>query len=83
MDPDKRRMYQRVMREARERVECVRTKENQRRRANGMEALPEETLNLEVQNMCKQLFEEIEERKNFFERLEAARKRKKRHEAEK
>ena len=48
-----------------------------------MQALPEETFNLEVQNMCKQLFEEIEERKNFFERLEAARKRKKRHEAEK
>ena len=49
----------------------------------GLEQLPEETFNLEVQNMCQQLFEEIEERKNFFERLEAARKRKKRHEAEK
>ena len=80
MDPDKRRMYQRVMREARERVECMRTKENQRRQGMGLEPLPDETLNMEVQNMCQQLFEEIEERKNFFERLEAARKRKKRHE---
>lgn len=80
MDPEKRRMYQRVMREARERVECARTKENLRRKGMGLEHLPEETANLEVQNMCDQLFEEIEERKNFFERLEAARKRKKHHE---
>ena len=49
----------------------------------GLEVLPEETFNLEVQNMCKQLFEEIEERKHYFERLDAAYKRKKRHEAEK
>ena len=83
MDPEKRRMYQRVMREAKERVECTRTKENQRRRTMGLEVLPEETFNLEVQNMCKQLFEEIEERKHYFERLDAAYKRKKRHEAEK
>lgn len=33
--------------------------------------------------MCKQLFEEIEERKHYFERLDAAYKRKKRHEQEK
>ena len=48
MDPEKRRMYQRVMREAKERVECQRNKENQRRRNAGQEALPEETFNLEV-----------------------------------
>ena len=83
MDPEKRRMYQRVMREAKERVECTRKKENERRKGLGLEKLPDETFNLEVQNMCKQLFEEIEERKNYFERLDAAFKRKKRHEAEK
>ena len=33
--------------------------------------------------MCKQLFEEIEERKHYFERLDAAYKRKKNHEAAK
>jgi hypothetical protein len=33
--------------------------------------------------MCKQLFEEIEERKQHFERMDAAYKRKKRTEAEK
>ena len=46
----------------------------------GLEALPEETFKLEVEKMCKQLFEEIEERKHYFERLDAAYKRKKRHE---
>ena len=48
MDPEKRRMYQRVMREAKERVEVTRTKDNARRRAAGLETLPEETFNLEV-----------------------------------
>ena len=36
MDADKRRMYQRVMREARERVEHIRNKENARRVAAGL-----------------------------------------------
>jgi DnaJ family protein C protein 8 len=83
MDPEKRRIYQRVMREAKERVEYERKKENARRKSIGQDALPEETFNIEVQNMCKRLFEEIEERKQHFERLDAAYKRKKRTEAEK
>ena len=45
MDADKRRMYQRVMREARERVEFTRNKENARRVATGLSKLPEETIN--------------------------------------
>ena len=83
MDPEKRRIYQRVMREAKERVEYERKKENARRLAVGLDNLPEETFNIEVQNMCKQLFEEIEDRKQHFERMDAAYKRKKRTEAEK
>lgn len=71
------------MREAKERVEYERKKENARRAAIGQEKLPDETINIEVQNMCKQLFEEIEERKQHFERLDAVYKRKKRTEAEK
>ncbi len=39
MDNDKRRMYQRVMREARDRVEAARRKENTRRMAKGLEEL--------------------------------------------
>jgi len=71
------------MREAKERVEYERKKENKRRTDLGLTALPEETINIEVQNMCKQLFEEIEDRKQHFERLDAAYKRKKRTEVEK
>ena len=41
------------MREAKERVECQRKKENERRKGLGLEKLPDETFNIEVQNMCK------------------------------
>lgn len=82
MDPEKRRIYQRVMREAKERVEYERKKENAKRKDMGRDPLPEETFNIEVQNMCKKLFEEIEDRKQHFERLDAAYKRKKRVEIE-
>jgi DnaJ family protein C protein 8 len=44
MDADKRRMYQRVMREARERVEHIRNKENARRVTAGLHKLPNETM---------------------------------------
>ena len=71
------------MREAKERVEYERKKENKRREGVGLELLPEDTINSEVQKMCKQLFEEIEERKQHFERLDHAYKRKKRYEGEK
>ena len=71
------------MREAKERVEYNRKKENIRREAAALDPLPEETFNVQVQDMCKQLFEEIEERKQHFERLDAAYKRKKRTEVEK
>ena len=64
IDPDKRRMYQRVMREARDRVEVARRKENIRRLAKGMEELPHDTVNLEVSEMCNSLFQEINERRD-------------------
>ena len=63
MDSEKRRIYQRVMREAKERVEYERKKENLKRQQIGRDPLPEETFNIEVQDMCKKLFEEIEDRK--------------------
>ena len=52
MDVDKRRMYQRVMREARDRVEVARRKENIRRAAKGQEELTKDTLNIEITEMC-------------------------------
>lgn len=51
------------MREAKERVEYERKKENLKRQQIGRDPLPEETFNIEVQDMCKKLFEEIEDRK--------------------
>ena len=51
------------MREARERVEYARKKEDARRIATGLQKLPTETLAQEVTDMCNKLFEEIEERK--------------------
>lgn len=52
MDPEKKRMYQRVMREARDRVEVVRRKENMRRLAKGMEELTKDNINFEIAEMC-------------------------------
>ncbi len=51
MDPDKKRLYQRIMREARERVEIERTRENKKRKKEGKAPLPEDTFNIDVQTM--------------------------------
>lgn len=51
MNPDKRRIYQRIMREAKERVEYEREKENKRRAKEGKELLPMDTFNIDVQTM--------------------------------
>ena len=79
LDTDKRRTFQRVMREAKEVVELKRTKENARRVAIGQDPLPQDTLNSEITKMCKELFQTLEEKKKHFERLDAAYKRTKVH----
>ena len=48
MDVEKRRTYQRVMREAKERVELQRKKDNEKRLAQGQQPLPQDTLHVEV-----------------------------------
>jgi len=58
------------MREAKERVEYERKKENARREKLGIDLLPEDTFNMEVQSMCKHIFEEVEERQQYYERLD-------------
>ena len=40
-------------------------------------------MKLEISNMSKELFEEIEDRKKYFERMDLAYKRKKTHDADK
>jgi DnaJ family protein C protein 8 len=64
------------MREARDRVEVARRKENIRRLAKGMEELTSDTVNTEVQEMCTNLFSEIEERRDQLIRMDNAYKRK-------
>ena len=75
LDSDKRKVYQRVMREAQERVEYERKKINQKRKIQGLPLLPDETLEIQVKQMAKQLFEEIEERKLHYHKLELANKK--------
>ena len=48
LDVEKRRTFQRVMREAKERVEIKRQKENEKRLALGQEPLPQDTINSEI-----------------------------------
>lgn len=83
MDVDKRRMYQRVMREARDRVEVARRKENIRRAAKGLEELTKDTLNIEITEMCQSLFTEIQEKRDQLVRMDNAYKRKRGQELQK
>jgi DnaJ family protein C protein 8 len=79
MDPEKRKIYQRIMREARERVEHDRKKENKKRVKEGKPELPEDTFEMQYREMCQKLFDEIEERKNHYQRTEES-QRKRQHE---
>ena len=64
------------MREARDRVELKRRKENAERLARGLDELTKDTVNLEVAEMCNQLFRQIEERRDELTRLDNAYRRK-------
>lgn len=68
LDGDKRKVYQRVMREAKERVDLERRNENRRREIRGLSRLPEDTIDAEVQTMCNRIFREMEERKFHVDR---------------
>mmetsp|Transcript_26326 Transcript_26326/g.30444 ORF Transcript_26326/g.30444 Transcript_26326/m.30444 type:complete len:170 (-) Transcript_26326:32-541(-) len=75
MDNDKRHIYQRIIREAKERVEYEREKENKKRAKEGKELLPQDTFNIDVQTMCQKLFDQIEENKEYYERVEQIRRK--------
>eukprot|EP00828_Plagiopyla_frontata_P027915 TRINITY_DN3619_c0_g1_i1.p2 TRINITY_DN3619_c0_g1~~TRINITY_DN3619_c0_g1_i1.p2 ORF type:complete len:152 (-),score=33.78 TRINITY_DN3619_c0_g1_i1:87-542(-) len=70
------------MREAKERAEYERNKENKKREKQGQPLLPEDTFDHEVKLMEKRLFDDIEERKLHFMRLEESQKQRKQEEAE-
>jgi len=68
-DQDQRKLYQRIMREARERVEYERRLTNKKRANQGLAPLPPETFQVDVKTMTKKLFNEIEEKKVHFQRM--------------
>lgn len=70
LDAEKRKVYQRVMREAKERVDLERRQENRRRELRGLSKLPEDTVDAEVQAMCNRIFREMEERKFHVDRTD-------------
>ena len=64
------------MREARDRVEAIRRKENLRRLGKGLEELTKDSVHVEVEEMCQSLFREIEEKRDYLQRMDTAYKRK-------
>ena len=62
------------MREARERVEHNRKKENKKRRKKGQDVLPQSTFHPEYKEMCKKLLDEIQERRLHYLRMEEAKR---------
>eukprot|EP00357_Protocruzia_adherens_P036091 CAMPEP_0115004240 /NCGR_PEP_ID=MMETSP0216-20121206/19079_1 /TAXON_ID=223996 /ORGANISM="Protocruzia adherens, Strain Boccale" /LENGTH=269 /DNA_ID=CAMNT_0002370179 /DNA_START=133 /DNA_END=939 /DNA_ORIENTATION=+ len=79
-NPDQKQVFQRIIREARDRVEHERRKDNKKRVKSGLKPLPEETIQSEIELKIQELFEEIEEKKEHFEKTEQSRKRRKREE---
>lgn len=81
-DPEKKKFFQRIIREANERVEIDRTKENKLRAKKGQPPLPEDTLETDTKQMIKKVIEEIENRKEHTERIETSYKKREREEDE-
>lgn len=82
-DQEKKHIYQRIMREAKERVDFDRKKENRRRETLGFSKLPEDTIDSELQDMCNRIFREIEERKIHIEKYDFTARKRAREEEEK
>lgn len=70
MDQEKRKVYLRIMREAKERTEYERTKENKRRLKLDLPQLPDDTFDSDYKVTLKKIFDEIEEKKLHMARLE-------------
>ena len=74
-DPEKKKIYQRIMREARERTEFERKKENKRRQKLGLPDLPLDTFESQYRDTCQKLFDEIDERKQHYLRTEESQRK--------
>ena len=70
------------MREAWERTEYDRSRENKRREKNGIPALPDDTFYPEYKANCRKIFDEIEDKKAHYLRLEEGAKRRRQEETQ-
>lgn len=82
MDSEKKKIYQRLYREAKEKVEMERTSENKKRAKKGLPPLPDDTLASEINRAMKKIMEEVEERKKHTEKMEFSYKKRERDEFE-
>jgi hypothetical protein len=81
-DPEKKKFFQRIIREAKERVELDRAKENKNRQKKGQPLLPQDTLETDIKQAIKKIIDEIEERRLHTEKMETAYKKRHRDEEE-
>ena len=79
-DSEKKKFFQRVIREAKERVEIERAKEDRIRNKKGQPPLPKETFDTDLKSMVKKIIDEIDERKVHSEKMENAHKKRERDE---
>jgi DnaJ family protein C protein 8 len=81
-DSEKKKFFQRIIREAKERVDLERKKENKLRIKKGQPPLPSDSLDFELKQMIKKVIDEIDERKEHTERIETSHKKREREEEE-
>lgn len=82
LDPDKKKFFQRVWREAKDRIELQRKSENKTRAKKGLPPLPEDNLELEVEQEIKKIIEEVEVNQKYSNKLHDAYKKREREEEE-
>ena len=70
LDPTKKQVYLRIMKEAKDRTLFEREKENKKRNRSGQPPLPEDTYATDYHQMCQKIFQDIEERKNHLVNLQ-------------
>jgi DnaJ family protein C protein 8 len=83
LDNDKKNYFKRIYREAKDRIEYQRQIENKKRIKKGLNELPLDNINEEIDNMIKNIFKEIEEKKTYSEKMKFIYKKREREENEK
>lgn len=69
-DPEKKKVYMRIMHEAKERTNFERNQENKKRLKQGLVELPQDTFDSQFKEILKKIFDEIEEKKMHLAKLQ-------------